>query len=63
MEEENNTGSSTPKPVTSNDLGQWLLDNAEQKGSDDFNLMVSEYDRLVASEQAAQAPRSIAHCA
>jgi hypothetical protein len=56
MEEENNTGSSTPKPVTSNDLGQWLLDNAEQKGSEDFNLMVSEYDRLVASEQAAQAP-------
>ena len=37
MEEENNTGSSTPKPVTSNDLGQWLLDNAEQKGSDDEN--------------------------
>ena len=56
MAEENNTGSSTPKPVTSNDIGQWLLDNAEQKGSDDFNLMVSEYDRLVAAEQAAQAP-------
>ena len=56
MAEENNTGSSTPKPVTSNDIGQWLLDNSEQKGSDDFNLMVSEYDRLVAAEQAAQAP-------
>jgi len=56
MAEENNTGSSTPKPVTSNDIGQWLLDNAEQKGSDDFNLMVSEYDRLVAAEQASQAP-------
>lgn len=56
MAEENNTGSSTPKPVTSTDIGQWLLNNAEQKGSDDFNLMVSEYDRLVAAEQAAQAP-------
>jgi hypothetical protein len=56
MAEENNTGSSTPKPVTSTDIGQWLLNNAEQKGSDDFNLMVSEYDRLVAAEQAAQPP-------
>ena len=56
MEEENNTGSSTPKPVTSNDLGQWLLDNAEQKGSEDFNLMVSEYDRLVAAENANEVP-------
>lgn len=56
MAEENNTGSSTPKPVTADDIGQWLLDNADQQGSDDFNLMVSEYDRLVAAEQAAQAP-------
>jgi len=56
MEEENSTDSSTPKPVTADDIGQWLLDNADQQGSDDFNLMVSEYDRLVAAEQAAQAP-------
>lgn len=59
MAEENNTGSSTPKPVTSNEIGQWLLDNAEQKGSDDFNLMVSEYDRLVAAEDAAAQPATL----
>ena len=59
MAEENNTGSSTPKPVTSDDIGQWLLDNAEQKGSDDFNLMVSEYDRLVAVEEAKPSPTAL----
>jgi len=56
MAEENKTGSSTPKPITSDEIGQWLLDNAEQKGSDDFNIMVSEYDRLVAAEEAAAMP-------
>mgnify|MGYP000327243071 FL=1 len=59
MAEENNAGSSTPKPVTSDDIGQWLLDNAEQKGSDDFNLMVSEYDRLSAVEQAKPSPTAL----
>jgi hypothetical protein len=59
MAEENNTDSSTPKPVTADDIGQWLLDNADQQGSDDFNLMVSEYDRLVAAENAAAQPATL----
>jgi len=59
MEEENNTDSSTPKPITADDIGQWLLDNADQQGSDDFNLMVSEYDRLVAAENAAAQPATL----
>jgi len=33
-------------------LENWIIDNADQKGSGDFNLMVEEYDRLLAQEAA-----------
>jgi len=37
--------------ATSETVGQWLLDNANQKGSDDFNLMADEYRRLQVAEE------------
>ena len=37
--------------ATSETVGQWLLDNANQKGSADFNIMVDEYRRLQVAEE------------
>jgi hypothetical protein len=47
---------STATPITAGEVEQWLLDNADKKGTDDFNLMVSEYDRLLGSQGTTPPP-------
>jgi hypothetical protein len=42
---------------TVEELENWIIGHADQKGSADFNLMVEEYDRLLAQEQPITAPR------
>jgi len=47
---------STATPITAGEVEQWLLDNADKKGTDDFNLMVSEYDRLLGTQGTTPPP-------
>jgi len=39
--------------ATVEELETWIIDNADQKGSDDFNFMVQEYDNLLAQQGGA----------
>jgi hypothetical protein len=41
---------------TVEELENWIIGNADQKGSADFNLMVEEYDRLLAQGQSNITP-------
>jgi hypothetical protein len=47
---------STATPITAGEVEQWLLDNADKKGTEDFNLMVSEYDRLLGTQGTTPPP-------
>ena len=55
-QEENSTGTPQSPQLSSAAIGQWLIDNESSVGSDDYDVMAKEYQRIKSQEQTPIAP-------